>query len=677
MFATLLLLNCTAGAWIWFTITNRSLELIEGIGAGLALTFVGIPVIGIILASRIEPLLIWLVIPILTFVFTPLFKRARRPSLHIHIDPVLSSATISGLLLGVFVYRQQIFSAFTADPFDAAAFHPDLIPLAQVAESMSTNGLAQGGLMSDWPVRYHFFSGLFSGTLDQATINQPLTTLGGVVPLLSLVGISILVAVLVRQLVNSRYVPALAVLAIVLGRYIADPSGLNINFDSTSQIASTLILLFLAIQIINAGKSNWSNERVALLSITLIALTGTKFSAGAVGLGIVAFSLLFSLRANPTTWIRFSVVFLVSLFSLALPVLIFMTGQNDSGTLIPQNPITSLTSTNVPAGALASGAVLATLLALLPSWSPSVIGVIRIRPTLPAQSGIFVGAGLAGILPLLLFENAAPNNYWFLTSASALVLPLSLVYVFQMNQRLKIEPNRLFVVYIALTSGLTAVSWAVLVTIFPVLSDFAQITFIVVWLIIAIIFSAVHHALTGYSYMKLLAITILWLGALSPIYMVVSETIVTRTKPMAEVIQSLPLDSSNATPQPEGSLPSIPELTEITEYLTSNVQPGSEIAFVENPLAIVALLSDTKPFISSQHYAEGLGPAGSEEEYQRRLQLLRSWESDPKAKVTDQLCAEGVRVVITNSSSQDSNLDQFNPVNINNWIVIQLPCADR
>ena len=671
---TLLLLNCMAGAWIWFAVTNRSLELIEGIGAGLALTFVGIPLIGIFLAGRINPLLIWLVIPILTLVFTALFQRVRRPSLHVNVDPVLGFSAISGLILGIFVYRQQIFSAFTADPFDAAAFHPDLIPLAQVAESMSSNGLAQGGLMSDWPVRYHFFSGLFSGTLDQATINQPLTMLGGIVPLLSLVGISILVAVLVRQLVNNRYVPVLAVLAVVLGRYIADPSGVNINFDSTSQIASTLILLFLAIQIINAGESNWSNERIALLSITLIALTGTKFSAGAVGLGIVAFSLLFSLRADPRKWIRFSVIFLISLFSLALPVIVFMTGQNDSGTLIPQNPFTSLMSTNVPAGVLASGAVLATLLALLPSWAPSVVGVIKIRPTLPAQSGIFVGAGLAGILPLLLFENAAPNNYWFLTSASALVLPLSLVYVFQLTQRLEIETNRLFVIYIALTSGVTAVLWAVLVASFPVLSDFAQITFIVVWLILAIIFSAGYHALTGHVYIKLLAITILWLGALSPIYIVVSETIVTRTKPIAEVVQSIPSDSSNATPQPEISLPSIPELKEISEYLTLNVQPGSEIAFVANPLAIVALLSETKPFISSQHYAEGLGPAGSDEEYQRRLQLLRSWESDPKPNATDQLCAEGVRVVITNSSSQDSHFDQFNPVNINNWLVIQLPC---
>jgi hypothetical protein len=666
-----------AGAWIWFALTNRSLELIEGIGAGLALTFVGIPIIGIFLAGRINPLLIWLVIPILTFVFTALFQRVRRMSLHIHFDPVLGFATLIGLILGIFVYRQQIFTAFTADPFDAAAFHPDLIPLAQVAESMTSNGVAQGGLMSNWPVRYHFFSGLFSGTLDQTTINQPLYTLGGVVPLLSLVGISILVAVLVRQLVNNRYVPALAVLAVVLGRYIADPSGVNINFDSTSQIASTLILLFFAIQIINAGKSNWSNERIALLSITLIALTGTKFSAGAVGLGIVAFSLLFSLKSDPTKWIRISVVFLVSLVSLSLPVLVFMTGQNDSGILIPQNPIVSIMSTNVPAGALASGAVLATLLALLPSWSPSVIGVIRIRPALPAQSGIFIGAALAGILPLLLFENAAPNNYWFLTSASALVLPLSLVYVFQLTQRIKIEANRLFVIYITLTSSVIAISWAVLVANFPVLSDFAQITFIAVWLIIAIVLSAGYRALTACSYMKLLTITILWLGALSPIYMVVSETIVTRTKPIAEVIQSIPPDSSNVTLQPEASLPSIPELKEISEYLTSNVQPGSEIAFVENPLAIVTLMSETKPYISSQHYAEGLGPAGSEEEYQRRLQLLGSWKSDPKPNVTDQLCAEGVSVVITNRSSQDSKFDQFNPVNIDNWIVIQLPCSIR
>ncbi len=256
MLVTLLLLNCIAGAWIWFKITNRSLELIEGIGAGLALTFVAIPLIGLFFASRVSPLFIWLLFPISTLLFTASLKRARRIPIRVHMDPVLAFATIGGLLLGSIVYRQQILNAFTADPLNAAAYHPDLLPLAQVAESMSASGLGQGGLMSDWPVRYHFFSSLFSGTLDQATINQPLVMLGGVIPLLSLMGIVILVAVLVRQLVTSRYVPALAVLAVVFGRYIADPSGININFDSTSQIASTLILLFLAIQVVNAGQSN-------------------------------------------------------------------------------------------------------------------------------------------------------------------------------------------------------------------------------------------------------------------------------------------------------------------------------------------------------------------------------------------------------------------------------------
>ena len=651
------------------------MEIVEGIGAGLALTFVGIPIIGILFTGRVDPLLIWLVMPILTLVFTALFKQTRRPSLHVHIDPILAFATISGLILGLFVYRQQIFNALTVNSLDATTYHPDLIPLAQIAESMSSNGLAQGGLMSDWPVRYHFFSSLLSGTLDQASINQPLTILGGIIPLLSLVGIAILVAVLVRSLVTSRYVPALAVLAVVFGRYVADPSGVNINFDSTSQIVSTLILLFLAIQIVGGGQSSSSNKRIALLSITLIALTGTKFSAGAVGFGIIAFSLLFSVKSNPTKWPRFTIVFFISLVSLALPVLLFMTGQNDSGTLIPQNPLTSLLSTNVPAGALASGALLATLLALLPSWAPSLAGAIRVRPILPAQSGIFVGAGLAGILPLLLFKNAAPNNYWFLTSASALVLPLSLVYVYQLTQQLKVNANRLFVIYIALASGATAILWPVLVGNFSTLNDFAQITFIIIWLLISIVFAFGFQSRTLCGYRKLVGITALWLGALSPIYMVTSETIVTRMSPIAEQIQSTPSDSSTVTLPPNFPMPSIPELREITDYLTSTIQPGSEVAFTSNSLGIVTLLSDTKPFISSQHYAEGLGPAGSEAEYERRLQLLSSWETDPRQNVTNQLCAEGVSVVITNSLSHESFFDQLNPVGINNWLVIQLPCS--
>jgi hypothetical protein len=240
---------------------------------------------------------------------------------------------------------------------------------------------------------------------------------------------------------------------------------------------------------------------------------------------------------------------------------------------------------------------------------------------------------------------------------------------------MKINANRSFVIYIALASGATAVLWPILVVNFSPLSDFAQITFIVIWLLISIIFALGYQARTRYGYRKLMGITALWLGALSPIYMVASETIVTRMSPSAEQIQPTPSNSSTVTLPPNFPVPSIPELREISDYLTSTIQASSEVAFNSDSLGIVTLLSDTKPYISSRHYSEGLGPAGSDAEYERRLQLLRSWETNPKPNVTNQLCAEGVSVVITNSSSQNSNFDQFNPVSINDWLVVQLPCS--
>ena len=220
----------------------------------------------------------------------------------------------------------------------------------------------------------------------------------------------------------------------------------------------------------------------------------------------------------------------------------------------------------------------------------------------------------------------------------------------------------------------TAILWALLVANFAILNDFAQITFLFVWLLIAIIFSFGFQVFTGHRYIRLLAITMLWLGALSPIYMVASETIVTRANSVTEESRSISSETSTTTPGPEGTTPTIPELKGITDYLVSSVKPGSEVAFTANPLAIVTLLSDMKPYISSQHYAEGLGPMGSGEEYQRRLQLLRSWETNPKSNVTAQLCAEGVTIVITDGSLQDSNYSKFNPAAISDWQIIELPC---
>ena len=255
-------------------------------------------------------------------------------------------------------------------------------------------------------------------------------------------------------------------------------------------------------------------------------------------------------------------------------------------------------------------------------------------------------------------------------------MPLSLVFVYQLTQQMKVDANRLFVIYIALASSATAILWPVLIVNFSTLNDFAQITFILIWLLISIIFATGYQARTRYGYRKLVGITVLWLGALSPIYMVASETIVTRISPIAEQTQSTPSDSSAVTLPPEFPMPSITELQEITEYLTSTIQPGSEVAFTPNSLGIVTLLSDTRPFISSQHYAEGLGPAGSEAEYQRRLQLLSTWETDSTPSATDQLCSEGVSVVIADNTSPDLNFDQFNSVEIGNWSVIQLSCSN-
>ena len=673
---TLIVLNCLSAAWIWFAITRRPVEIFEIVGAGLAVTFVFIPLIGIFFAGRIDPLLIWLVMPLLVGLLMAISSHARGFAVKLRVDPIIGSAGFIGLFLGSLIYRQQIISAFTADPFNSSAFHPDLVPLAQVADSMSAYGLDSGGLMSDWPVRYHFFSGLVSGTLDQATINEPLTMLGGIVPLLSMIGIAILVAVFTRQLTRNPYIPTLAVLAVIFGRYVADSSGININFDSTSQISSTLILLLLTIQIVNASKKTWTVSRIALLSITLIALTGTKFSSGAVGLSVILFVLMFSFKKSQNSRSLHVVILLISLLSFALPVLVFMTGQNDSGTLIPQNPFESIFITQVPAGFLASGAVVATILALLPSWLPSFVGAARQHFKQSPQSGIFVGAAVAGIFPLLFFENAAPNNYWFLVSATALILPLSLVYVYQLTSANLMGSGKLFTMYLVLASAVVSITWALAITMSNTSEDFAQLTFIVVWVTVSILVTLLCRPLVDLRFLRTFGIVLLWLGALSPVYVVGSETIVTRLKAAQPSNQATSPGSLDAAREKTVSTPTIDELKGIAGYLATNIQPGSEIAFESNVLGIATLLSGTQPFISSQHYAEGLGPRGSDIEYERRLQLVQSFKADANASAISDLCEEGVSVVIADKPLPLGNSPTTGSAHIGDWIVIQLPCAN-
>jgi len=462
-------------------------------------------------------------------------------------------------------------------------------------------------------------------------------------------------------------------MSVIAGRYIADPSGVNVNFDSTSQIASTLLLVFLTLQLVNGYQNGWSLFSGILLGLTIFSVTGTKFSAGTVAIAMTFCVLLVYFMKWRHQGRRYLLLLAFSSLAFFLPIILFMTGQNDSGTLIPQNPLTSLLAGESGVSLIAQGTLLATLFALVPSWLPALVSTVRRPRHLSLESALFIGAALAGLLPLLLFANAAPNNYWFLTSATAVILPLTYAYLGNRSQGSNVGTDPLSTFLITLGSALITVLWAYAINNSPTLFEFPQIAFIGVWIGASLLVSA-WYSLQRHRFSRGIVIGfVLWLGALSPIYMVGSETLILRFGPTATDSPAGDIGSSESDGLPE-IRPSIGELTSIAAFIKANSDSGTEVLFDVNDFATVTLDTDTQAYISSETYARGLGPTGSDKEFDRRRALLSLWSTSPSSSSAQRLCDEGVDVVIQEKGSPRANFPDVSYKEYGRWQLAILTC---
>jgi hypothetical protein len=429
LLALLVAAQVLVGAYWWALVLGRRrpVDLLEALGGGLALgallavacgavtsATLGSPV-GVLAPAALTALH-WLV-------------SGRRHSWRSRLTRPSRAATVAtalGLAAGLVVLLGSLRRA----PLDLAGasrlYHQDMFFFEALANSLARLGPLDSAQLAGSPVRYHWLAYGWAGQLSALTDAPSFVVLTRVLPVVALVGVTVLAASWAARLSRVRWVPTLAVLLVVVGGAPLAQNNAILNFDSPSAALSAVWLLALLIACLRVMADGASASGLVLVAGLTLATTASKGSAGVVatvGVGLVALATLWPGRARSrvrrrTAW---SVAATVAATALLATVALVMgseyagglhlislanrasTGQGidpGTGSLAVTLGIAALalTTTNRWAGAAWLGA--------LPAW--------RVRPEAPLALGLALG----GLAPLVLFSHGT-NETWFALSASA------------------------------------------------------------------------------------------------------------------------------------------------------------------------------------------------------------------------------------------------------------------
>ncbi len=313
---------------------------------------------------------------------------------------------------------------------DYNAYARDMSLFESLGHALAQFGPSENGLMSGWPMRYHWLSYALAGHLTRDAGLDPFVALTRVLPLLAAVTIASISAAWVRSVRSARWAPMVVVLLLLVGTSVGTSGNRVVNWDSPSQsVASAwlLALLLAATLVIRRRGTRWL---LAALPILGIAVGSGKTSAAAVAmgaLGLVALTaLLFRRRAAAISLAVFAAV--------AIPAfgayLLVSFGQASSGGLSVSPVLGTLTGGPSAPGAVFAAVTLAA--GLLLGAAPRAIGLLPLSLSREARRGVAleyaigVGAALVAVVAIVGMSGKDTNQSWFIDAAC---VPLAIVAV--------------------------------------------------------------------------------------------------------------------------------------------------------------------------------------------------------------------------------------------------------
>ncbi len=629
--------NVWAGSSLWVLAIRRSVGITEALGVGVASAFMVPSLLLLATPLGLPNLLNWLILPALAIAVVACccIKSLHTPSINFAY-PSWVGAGIA-ILAGIALNRYWLELYRTPNLPDPTRFHPDMFALEAIVQANPSQGLGQIGMMADWPMRYHWLSYGWAGSLSETTHATPFFTVAQVMPLLALFGTSLITAAIANRLTSRRWVPAVAALIAICGHQIGDSSGLAINWESPSQAVSTVSLLMSLLLLLHARREQSLLVLCLALSVVAFVTTGFKFSAGAVLLaGTIGYILVAVMQrrlSRAHLWVILAVVLGVGAFWV-----LFQSGQETGGLLIPR--MIDGGSIFMPEKWLESASNLKTAawrtIAVLPGWAGLIYLFVRYRVRMQP----FVGAALfmagAGLIPLWLFQEIAPTSTFFLASAVSGITAISVTGAGKTLEGGSRGLTRRLLLAGAALSLCSVTVWAIIAVrlsgsdfilplIYPVVLGFLVGVFG-----LGLKFFSIENSL------RLSVATLTIAATLSPLLVLIPERVFSTQLPM-----SAPRATQSVDSDPFAVAPPLLSDGKVFSALSGTGLTNRIVAFADDSLMPTILTEQIRPYVSWPSWVTLNGPVGTTTEYERRLTLTKdAIIGDTGAR--RQLCSEGV-----------------------------------
>lgn len=717
--STVVLIQGVTGGYLWYLIRGQRVTgVLELVGLGLILGTILFMLTGVILRPLINTAWVSLLPSLaLTLVFLYRALRVRQNilvSTPSHWQDVWPAVAGVALGIGVLTLNLQRYPLNWTGTWDQ--YHPDMIFFEALSNSASRYGGSDSIFMAGADIRYHWFSYAWVGQMTELVGAQPFVVLTRLLPLVALVALIAVALAWARSLLNSRemasarftsFVPWLVMALLVTGGYVGALNGTILNFDSPSQALGTawlLGLIVVTLQYLNSSISETGMQRLlslAVIALIAVAATGAKVSTGALAVAAIALmavvSSLFRLEWAKRAWVALLVV------SAAFAAVYFLViaGSASPGDLqvfswySRASTIQGLDSSPSNVGVLLG--TLGLILAIGARWVGGIWlvrdKVWRTRPETLLAIGLVIG----GVIPLLVFSQGL-NETWFALAASA---PLSVLGA------------------VGLWVGWNSVHLGNRTAVFTLV--FAAVSLFVVSYVWT---DQVWESGFGRFWSPWLAYLLALIAGIAVALAVGKQRLVTAfviattvLTLQASVARALPVIGSVLGGARDGAGVTAAQLAEISVRETESVEPASEVApvtevvmqeapatSVEQPTIVVSsvlgwsenellvadylgkeasptdvivtnqtsgfiipALTGLRSFITGTDYQSVYGGKGTVGEIPQRVEVSRSFISQPNATDLAVLCAAGVKWVWVNRSiDPDSQWSEWGTVVVNN-----------
>ena len=414
----------TGAAWWALLRRHAAVSVLELLGMGLALGTFASMLTGVLLVTTPLAAVGWFVptvvlLPVAGWAwsrgYTPRVKAPRVES----VAGLVGLA--SGLALVIVNWSRVPLNAPTADSF------ADLYFFEALSRGLAQFGPAQSILMSDGSLRYHWFTYAWAGDLAQTAGTAPFFVITRLLPLVTVIGVTAIVAAWSARLSRVRWVPTLAVLLVVVGGYAGALYGSILNFDSPSQAMTTMWLLGFAVVFLAYVRADLRWPALLAVAALAAACTGGKISHALVAAGGAGLVVLVGLLTRSTWWRRGLVATVVAGASMVLTYLVVLSGVAVDRNLTETVAVKASTWQGLDpiAGRLGIALGTAALVLAIVARLGGLGWLLGRRSSRLKPDVIFATGGVLVGLAAMLALREGVNELWFILAASAPAAVLS------------------------------------------------------------------------------------------------------------------------------------------------------------------------------------------------------------------------------------------------------------